>query len=326
MSDQKGTHQAASLSDRVYRLLRMMIDNGRIGGGERVLEAQVAKAFGVSRSPARRALRTLLDEGRLRAADGQGYEIVSPHPSERPGHMAVLYEIRLDTPRQWERMYEEVEKEIAIRVLFGAVRVNEQKLADHFGVSRSVTRDVLARMDGVGLVQKDRAGHWVAQQVTPQRIGHLYELRWILEPEALTQAYPYIPRAEMEQARANVWQALSTSPVTSAAFDQIERDLHGTLLAYCPNTEILHALRRTQILFVPTRYLSDPLLGIPIELIEAAVREHLEIVQNLLDDMPDLAAQNLVRHLKVARDRWLERFEINATALHQNLPSFLDTV
>lgn len=323
MGDQKGARQTTSLSQRVHLLLRMMIDNGRIGDGEKVLEAQVAKAFGVSRSPARRALRTLLDEGMLQDVDGHGYAVVSEHDTGRRGQVAVLDAIPLDIPRQWERMYEEVEKEIAIRILFGSVRVNEQKLADHFGVSRSVTRDVLARMDGLGLIQKNRAGHWEAEQVTPRRVGHLYELRWILEPQALVEGYPRIPSVELEKARDNIWRALASSPIASGEFDRIETDLHGTLLSYCPNPEILHALRRTQSLFVPTRYLSDPFLGIPMELIEAAVREHLEIVQYLLDGKPDNAARKLVQHLKVAQDRWLERFEINSNRTQQPLPPFL---
>ncbi|MEW5424865.1 GntR family transcriptional regulator [Amorphus sp. 3PC139-8] len=323
-STHKAIGQQRSLSQRIYTLLRTMIENGRIKAGERVMETQVATAFGVSRSPARKALRTLRDDGLLTEIDGQGYQIVSPFPSTRKGEPAQLDRLHLEAPRQWERMYAQLEKEIAIRVLFSSVRVNEQKLCEHFGVSRTVTRDVLARMNGVGLVQKDRAGHWYAAQVTPERVGYLYELRWLLEPNALLLAYPFVPMQQIEAAHKNAVEALSRSPIASAEFDQVEVDLHSSLISHCPNTEILGALERTQFLFVPTRYLTDPLLAIPMELIEAALKEHLQILQNLLDRDPERAARNLFDHLNVARKRWMERFEITANARRPEMPDYLN--
>ncbi|MBJ3778489.1 GntR family transcriptional regulator, partial [Acuticoccus mangrovi] len=319
----RGLARSRSLSQRIYMLLKTMIENGRVKAGERVMETQVAKAFGVSRSPARAALVDLHSDGFLRELDGQGYIVVSAFPSARVGEPALLDSFRLDTPRQWERMYAELEKEIAMRILFGSVHINEQKLGEHFGVSRTVTRDVLARMNGVGLVMKDRAGHWHAEKVTPERVGYLYELRWLLEPQALLKAFPLLPRQRIEAAHKDAVETLSRSPIDSAEFDRAEIDLHSSLLSYCPNTEILGALQRTQFLFVPTRYLTDPFLGIPMELIEDAVKEHLKILQCLLDGDPESAAQHLVDHLKVAQWRWLERFEITANAVDPKMPNYL---
>ncbi|MCF8479639.1 MAG: GntR family transcriptional regulator [Rhodospirillum sp.] len=320
----KGQSRGRSLSQRIYTLLKTMIENGRVKGGERVMETQVAKAFSVSRSPARAALIDLCNDGLLKEIEGgQGYTIVSATASPRPGQQAVLDSLRLDTTRQWERMYTELEKEIAMRILFGSVQINEQTLGEHFGVSRTVTRDVLARMNGVGLVVKDRAGHWHAHKVTPERVGYLYELRWILEPQALLQAYPLLTRQEIERVRENTVDTLSRSPIVSAEFDRVEADLHATLLSFCPNIEILGALQRTQLLFVPTRYLTDPHLAIPMELIEDALKEHLKILQCLLEEEPEKAAQHLVDHLKVAQKRWLERFEIVAHIADPKMPNYL---
>ena len=44
---------AVPMQERAYRLLRQMIGDGRVRPGERLQEVQVARAFGVSRSPAR---------------------------------------------------------------------------------------------------------------------------------------------------------------------------------------------------------------------------------------------------------------------------------
>ncbi|MAY62357.1 MAG: GntR family transcriptional regulator [Rhizobiales bacterium] len=316
--------RSVSLSDRVQAMLRAMIESGRVRNGERLVESQVAKAFGVSRSPARQALTDLLADGLLRETPGAGYEVIGDGPVAEAGQAAKLGKLNIQSPRQWERMYEELERDVATAILFYTVQINERKLAESFGVSRTVTRDTLARMDGVGLVHKDKSGHWIARRITPERVEHLYELRWLLEPQALIQAAPHIPKQELERARQNIWNALGRLPIQSHDFDEAETDLHSSLLSYCPNKEILTALDRTQALFVPTRYLTEPFLEIPMELIEAALKEHEGIVQALLDGDPPLASRMLVSHLKLALKRWLHRFEITSEVGGIKLPEYLN--
>ena len=316
--------RTTSLADRVQAVLRAMIESGRIRNGERLVESQVAKSFGVSRSPARQALSDLLSAGLLREGKGAGYEVIGQGPPVEAGQAAKLGKLNIQSPRQWERMYEELERAVATAILFHTVQINERKLAESFGVSRTVTRDTLARMDGMGLVQKDKSGHWIARRITPERVQHLYELRWLLEPQALIQAAPHIPKKELERARQNIWNALSQIPIQSYDFDETETDLHSDLLSYCPNKEILTALNRTQSLFVPTRYLTDPFLEIPMELIENALKDHEGIVQALLDGNPPLASRLLVSHLKLAFKRWLHRFEITSEVGTLTLPDYLN--
>lgn len=311
-----------SMQGKAYRLLRQMMDDGRIRPGEKLLEVQVAKAFGISRSPARMALRMLCAEHRIAPAQGRGYIVEGVNPGGRVVQ-AILDEIKIHAEPQWERMYRDVEQELCIRILFGSVRVTEERMAEHFGVSRTVVRDVLGRMHSVGLVAKDDTGHWIAHRVTPDRIRHLYELRWLLEPRAMTLAAPYIPRAQLEQARANVQDAIADYPASSEDMDRVEVDLHIDCLSHCPNKELLRALERTHVLFVPTRYLEDPYLGIPAELIHAALHEHVSIIEDLLRGKTRAAAACLHEHLKVADERWLRRFEITARMTQVQFPPYL---
>lgn len=314
---------ATSLQERAYRLLKAMIGDGRIAAGERLQEAQVAKAFGISRSPARHALRSLCADGLIEEHGGKGYRVAGAGEAVAGAPLATLDPIKILATPQWERVHKEVEQELFIRVLFGSVRINEAQLALHFDVSRTVTRDLLARMHGVGLITKDGSGHWVAPRITPERIRHLYEMRRLLEPQALLQSLPHVPRSQLLRARDNVRRALAGSPPESAAFDQAEKDLHIDLLALCPNKEILRALDRTHLLFGPTRYLFDPFLGIPVEIIEAALREHLDIVERLLRGDAEGAAQALHEHLRKADGRWLQRFEVTARMTQLRFPPYL---
>lgn len=320
--DMDGASASASLQERTYLQLRDMIASGQVRPGERLLEAEVVRAFGISRSPARQALERLCRSGLVEALAGRGYRVPGGADGEGAG-LAVLDPVDLSAPRGWERMYEEVEQELFVRTLFGSVRLNELRLAEHFGVSRTVTRDLLARMHGVGLVAKDNAGHWIAEKMTPDRIRHLYELRSLLEPAALRHAAPAVPPAALAEMRARILATRADEPISSARFDEVETDLHITLLSYCPNAEILRALKRTHLLFGPTRYLFDPLLGIPIRLIVAALDEHLAIIDLMLDGRPDAAARALEVHLQDAVERWLRRFEMTTRGQPIAFPSYL---
>ncbi|SDV47337.1 GntR family transcriptional regulator [Chitinasiproducens palmae] len=312
-----------SVQDRAYALLKAMIDDGRLAPGQKLLEAQVAKAFGISRSPARYALQMLHREQRVVEARGRGYEVAGAAREAAPGPRAILDEVKIAAVQQWERVYVELERELCARVMFMSVRIVEERVAEHFGVSRTVVRDVLARMHSVGLVSKDTLGRWLANRVTPDKTHHLYEMRWLLEPEALRQAAPLITAAELESKRQTVVEALDGFPRQGFDTDVVEHDLHVHVLSHCPNGEIAHALARTRMLFVPTRYLFDPVLHIPLSSIEEALQEHLRIYELLLARQPNRAAEALHGHLKAADERWLLRFEGAAHASPAELPAYL---
>lgn len=317
-----------SIQGRAYQLLKEMIVEGRLQPGEKLLEAEVAKAFGISRSPARHALRLLCEEKLIRESAGRGYEVAGAPGRRaaslsRPARRAVLDTVQILSVPQWERMYGQLERELCTQMIFSNVRIVEERLAEYFGVSRTVVRDVLARMHSVGLVRKDSLGHWVAPKVTPDKTHHLYELRWMLEPEALRQAAPHVPPTYLERARTTVVDALDGFPRAGFDTDVVEHDLHVTLLSHCPNEEILHALGRTRVLFVPTRYLFDPVLHIPLGLIEDALREHVQIYSLLLDRKPAQAARALHEHLRQADERWLKRFQGAAAVKPLELPPYL---
>ena len=312
----------ASLQDQTYSLLKSMVEDGRLQPGERLLESKVAEAFGISRSPARLALQSLARDALVVPHPVRGWEVAG----SAAGPVAALERVRIVQPRQWERMYSEVEQALYAHGLFGPVRVNDAKLATHFGVSRTVTRDVLARMHSIGMVVKDEAGHWVAEQITPARIQNLFELRQLLEPVALVQAAPHLPTPLLLQIRGRVLDAMRRRSVNSEQFDQLETDLHMTVLSYAPNKELTLAAKRTEFLFGPTRHLIDPLLGLSKATVSAVLREHLQVIEALIAADAGLAAGSLRVHISAAVARWLERFQVASKRGRVPLPPFLTAV
>jgi DNA-binding GntR family transcriptional regulator len=319
--------EAGSMQGRVYVLLKSMIEDGRIRAGERLLEVQVARAFGVSRSPARHALQALRADRLVRPGEGRGYVVAGRSADRAQDRLATLEETPVAHSPRWERVYAEVEQQLCIGVLHHSVRITEERLAAHFGVSRTVARDVLARMHSVGLLGKDRFGRWIAERVTPSRIRDLYEMRWLLEPQALLQSAPHLGRERLQSARERLLRTLARLPeADSRELARLEDDIHVDLLSHCPNRELLDALAHTHLLLVSNQYIFDLYLGIRRGVIETALREHLAVVDLLLAGEPGRAADVLGEHLKTSCGVWLQRFDSVSQLSHPPLPSYLTPV
>ncbi|KAA0972146.1 GntR family transcriptional regulator [Aureimonas fodinaquatilis] len=315
-------NQIASLSDQVRARLEELIRSGAIQPGERLVELQLARVFAVSRSPVRRALVELEAGGLITSQGRRGY-LVNGEARSDSGGSAHVDDINLDQSRHWERIYASVEQDVLTQMLYQPIKINEVRLAEHFEVSRTVTRDVLARMHGLGLIAKSRSGAWIANQLTSDTIRDLYELRELLEPRALKLVAPRLEPRQIEQAKMRIREILRNEIVDGASFDRIERDLHIDIIGACPNKEIVTALKRTHVLFAPTRHLLDPVLGIPLSQIEDALKEHLEILEHLASGSAKAAADHLAAHLSGAIDRWLGRLDHAGPSCVTPMPVYL---
>lgn len=307
-SQRSGT--APRLYERAATLLAAQIQEGAIVSGSFLTELAVAERFGISRAPARRALTELEGEGLLRRTKGRGYEVL---PTMAPGHgsgvvpASAQQATRLQSKPSWERIYGEVEDEIIARISFAGWRVNEARLARHYAVSRTVARDVLARLQQRGLVRKDARSRWVAPALTPEHIAELYELRAILEPVALAKAAPHASAAVIRSMKDNLEQAAARNEQDGAVLDRLEEDLHVNFLALCGNQALMQAITLPQSLLVAHRFLYrwTPRLFAA----EPFLPEHLEVVRHLERKEIDAAAEALRRHLQVSQERAIARVD-----------------
>lgn len=315
---------SGSIQRRVHATLKAMVADGRLRPGERLIEARVAEAFGVSRSPIRATLAALAAERVLRKADGRGYLVAGPAPLQTLGRLATLDVAAIQAAPLWARVYDEAEQILARHVLFRSVRVTEERLAEHFGVSRTVARDVLGRMHAVGLVAKDRLGRWLVQCLTPERIRHLYELRALIEPAALRQAARHLSSERLHEI-AHEMRACADAPTGDGpSLDRLEQMLHVELMERCPNRELLRALEPTRLLLVLNRYLLDLSIDLPPREADVTMHEHLAVVDHLLADDVDAAARTLQAHLQRSSDLWQSRYRQAERATHHApLPPWL---
>lgn len=305
------------LYTRVADLLRGALSSGKLPQGIVLLEGPLAELLGVTRSPVRQALRELEAEGLAKRFDGRGLlagaEADSSAPVRLPvsaamlGLEAVSEPVR--KPHGWEGIYHAVEHDVVHLSVFGSYRLNEVELARHFKVGRTAARDVLLRLEGLGLVGKDERQRWIVTPLDERRIRNLYELRWLLEPAALASAARDTPSSEIEAMAERLRKAKSRYPKLSrAVLDGLERDLHVELLSRCPNDSILESLQRTHCILT----LSKHVLGAaaPMPNIDPFMQEHLEILEALEQGRLVQAQDALRHHLEASCQKVVERVEL----------------
>jgi len=309
----------------ITNLLRTAIRNGTLKNGAVILEGPVAEILRSTRTPVRQALHKLKEERLVSRFDGRGY-VVGP-PGVAPRRITVtasMLGIKGDagplrkTPG-WEGIYDEVERDVVHLSVFGRYRVSELELARHFGVGRMVARDVLLRLEGLGLLEKDERLRWVIMPLDASRISHLYELRRLLEPAALIAAASQVAAGEIEAMMVELRKAMRAYPrITRSALDALEIKLHVKLLAHCPNKDLLQSLQRTRC----TLTLSKHVLGvaIPMPKRDPFMKEHLSILRAIAGKRFQQADSLLRKHLENSCAKVTERVEaVRATSAMPNI-------
>jgi DNA-binding GntR family transcriptional regulator len=300
--------------ERVRGIVEASIRKGMIEQGTVLLEGPLADLFGSSRAPVRQALQRLHRQGILSRFDGRGFLV---GPSSAPVRRVELSANMLDLPCEkrplrpsfdWERIYDAVEREIVHRSVFGRFRVNELELARVFGVGRSVARDVLTRLQGIGIVDKDDRQRWAIVPLDSRRLADLYEIREQLEPLALRHTLPLLARRQLIQMRSRAADALAAYPaVTSTAMDALEHDLHVRCLAACPNRELLAALQRTRCVLTVSKHVLG--VAMPLPAAEPFMAEHLDVIDAMIAGKAKAAGRALLRHLRASRPKVTERLD-----------------
>lgn len=307
---------APRLHERAFHILAGQIRTGALAAGERLLESRVAERFGISRAPARQALARLADLGLVqRSQEGHGFVVlrVEAAGADLPGLSPLAApegegDIQLAAESTGARIYKDVEREVVARSAFGAFRLVENHLAAHYGVSRTVAREVLSRLHRRGIVRKHARLHWFAPALTPAYLAELFEMRAILEPAALRLAAPRLPAAALERLRTNLRDALDApAGVDGARLGALEEEMHIDLLAHCGNATLMEALSTYQTLLVGLTFLYD--FAARGQKVEPFLTEHMEVAQCLLAGHTDAAVAALRSHLDGSFARAMERLE-----------------
>ncbi|MDR5806225.1 GntR family transcriptional regulator [Caballeronia sp. LZ001] len=320
-----------------YRLihdhLKTAIALGNIAPGLVLLEGPVARIFGTSRVPVRKAFEMLHAGGLLHTFDGRGYLVAHPDGGVPEPLRAPLSEDALgfdrppeplDIPSNSERIYNALEGVISLGIVFGHFRIDESDAAEAFGVSRGTVREALNRLRDRGLVEKAAYSHWLCGPLTARAVAEDYELRVLLEPAALLASAPSLSRAQLEAALVEIERAIALpDSVDAAALYRIETTLHDSLLSFSRNRKLRAAIGHAHMPLIVNHAFYDAFNLHP----EAGMlSEHREVVRLLLKGNAQAAADALTQHLRAGQKRTLQRLKVLAVLPDPDLPAYMQRI
>lgn len=302
--------RAPRLNEQVANELERRIVAGLLGPGTTLSEISLADEFGISRAPVRGALHRLERSGLVtRSGNRRSYVVAARPAGAAPLEVADALPsgpARVSATASWEGIYRDVSRKAVARAAFGSWRITETELAAHYGVSRTVAREVLGRLDHIGIIRKDSRSRWYLPALTPQRVGELYEMRRVLEPMALRKAAAAVPRPLLAAMRAELEDARERPELVPAeAFDRMERQLHVELLSFADHATLLETLQHYHALLVANAFLYESTSGPAGP--DPFIEEHLAVVRALDSGQVAQAAEALEHHLEVASGRVLRR-------------------
>lgn len=302
--------EESSIHLTVYRLVRDNIQSGRLPQGTVFTEYRLANQLALSREPVGRALRRLEAEGLIVRDQSRGYSVgTEPGLPNRELPPLDISETTLELFRgraEWRKIWERVQGDLIACMPFARYKIVEMTMASHYGVSRTVTRDLLGRLETLSLVEREGRSQCYLRQLTPQLMTELYELRCLVEPLALLKAAPRHRREALERMREDLLDAEHRYPdVGVADMARYEEDLHIASTEDCPNRTLVESVRQHQMLVLATNRLIPLYLGMPHS--EPFFAEHRLVVELLLNGAFEAAALALEAHLKSAERKQLAR-------------------
>lgn len=203
-------------------------------------------------------------------------------------------------PTLAERVDGRLRSAILTGELAQGTKLRSEHLAAEWGVSATPIREAFQRLAGEGLVVIEPQRGARVSVVDAADAVELYELRLVVDPEALRASMAAATRGDVDEYRTEIsdaFDALNVRHRSVAAFLERHRRFHLALLSRCPNQRMLalatqlhdHSQRSQVAASGPARG-SDPRV------------EHAELADAVIAGDVRAATKLLAGHLRATLD------------------------
>lgn len=284
------------VSPRHAKLAQKIIEAAASGdwpSGRHVTEEGLVRLLGVSRSPARAALRVLAEHGIVDIRPGRGALLTRPGREMTDivldGRMAVEESLRMDMLRD--------------RLAGGLAAVQSQaELVRRYDVGLPTLQRVLERMQQEGLVERN-GWHWSFPHTLQTRISQAasYEIRLMLEPRSLLLPSFRADLAALETMLVDHAALLDGAIRSPERIFELDARFHETLAEWGRNPFIVNVIRQQNALRTALEMdsYSDHTR------VEAWGKEHVSVLHAVSRHTMRQASRMMVMHLESAQDKML---------------------
>ena len=282
--------KTSKLTNHIALQVAEMISNGRFRPGDSLVIKQMATDFGVSRQPVTSALNLLKEEGVVESIPNRGFFVAKSQPKKN-----ILETIKEITPNDNETYFRIAEDRLMDRLPNDIMLADVQKL---YKISRSQALRLLARMAREGWVEQKPGYGWrfLPMITSPEIYRQSYEFRMVIETTALRSSDYEVDKKALRELREEVASVYASelSDYSIEYLFQLGCKFHETLVGCSPNPFYLDSLRRINKL----RRLIDYKKKLDHSRVKNNQRQHIELIDLLLDDNIVAAAELLHSHLE----------------------------
>lgn len=198
-----------------------------------------------------------------------------------------------------ERMVRALEDEIVSGRQTSGVRLDEQRLADFYGVSRTPVREALRELVATGLVEKRPHRGFIVRHWTQQELSDLFETMALMEASCGRLAAERITNAEIKSLR-ELMKALDAvvKQADASRYDELNRELHSLIYQSAHNSilvETANSIRRRTAPFRRAQFQLKDRMG-------KSHAEHKHIIKAIIARDGTAAYENLYAHILSSRD------------------------
>ncbi len=182
-------------------------------------------------------------------------------------------------------------------------------LAKQLEVSITPVREAMVDLAALGMVEIRPNRGAVAKAFGPAQLLEIYQLRRVLEVEAIRGACGQIPKDTLQELEAQLQKLQKRDQPTSSQI-AIETDLllHKLIAENCGSRRLCEEIQRYEILMQAVR----DVLGNRNQVQKRAAYEHLQIVGAILKNAPKRATKLMAEHIdrtgqEVAKILWTNK-------------------
>jgi DNA-binding GntR family transcriptional regulator len=212
-------------------------------------------------------------------------------------------------------VYEQLKSDIFEFRLLPGTRFSENEIARRARVSRTPVREALFRLEREGYLEVHAKSGWSVRALDFAALDHLYDVRVILECEAVRKLGSGNPRAALAGLE-KIWLVPPRQRLTDGArVARLDEEFHGKLVAAAGNPELarLHQTITERIRIVRRLDFTHP------ERVVYTYIEHGQILRAILGRKPAKAIALLRAHIEQSKS------EVRKISLHRLHLAHLDS-